>query len=194
MRAVAHELTRRSLLGAGAGLVLGSVAVAGPATATRYATSIGSASSLRLWGKTRTKRVYVPVPYVGRDGRTYTSLNGAANLGGLLVLPGSADWFTPGVTALFGHRTSAGGLMRYANRLQLGDVFTFTIGDVSGSYVLVERQIAPSTTDDQFGSSLTDLTNWDTGGRHGISIRTRTKPNGLPTSTKFLMVLHLLPT
>ena len=104
--------------------------------------------------------------------------NKVLNRGGFGHWVGSAKPGKTGHTILFAHRTSAGGPLRNAHLLKVGDVVV--VGGVS--YRVRAKEIIKS-------NNRSRALNYGRTGRR-LSLITCTKPNGLPTSTKYRLIIR----
>ena len=156
------EISRRTFVKAG---VVGVVGV----TATQVMASGAEAVTL---GKVQIPKIKVNKP-------VYSGTSKAVlNRGGFGHWLGSAKPGADGHCVLFAHRTSAGGPLRRANLLAVGDMIvangvTYT---VKGTQIVGRTEVRKSL-------------NYGTSGRR-LSLITCTKPNGTPTSTKFRLIIR----
>jgi LPXTG-site transpeptidase (sortase) family protein len=104
--------------------------------------------------------------------------NRVLNRGGFGHWVGSAKPGKSGHAILFAHRTSAGGPLRNAHKLKIGDVIV--AGGVT--YRVRAKEIVKS-------NAKRKALSYGKSGRR-LSLITCTKPNGLPTSTKYRLIIR----
>ena len=178
-----HSLYRRQLLKAGAGAAVAVAAVSvlpAHAEAAPKKLPIGTAGIERLWGfSNKKKRILKPKSvWSGTDKPTL-------NKGGLCHWIGTAQPLAKGNCVLFGHRTSAGGLLRKSNTMQVGDKVVLSITGIgTKTYAVVELPTVIGSRD--FAQAI----NWGDKSKANITLVACTKPNKLPTSTKFRLLIR----
>jgi LPXTG-site transpeptidase (sortase) family protein len=132
----------------------------------------GRADAAATLGTVRIPRIDVNKPvYSGTSTKVL-------NKGGFGHWVSSARPGAYGHSILFAHRTSAGGPLRKAHLLKVGDVII--AGGVT--YRVRAKEIVRSNARRQ-------ALNYGSSGRR-LSLITCTKPNGLPTSTKYRLIIR----
>jgi LPXTG-site transpeptidase (sortase) family protein len=121
----------------------------------------------------------ISIPRIGVRKSIYSgTTNTVLNRGGFGHWVGSAKPGKVGHSILFAHRTSAGGPLRKAHLLKVGD--KFTAGGVV--YTVRAKQIVGS-------KEKKKALNYGSAGKR-MSLITCTKPNGQPTSTKYRLIIR----
>ena len=159
--------------------------------ATPVKKPIGTVAIDRLWGHF-TKTTYVTVIVNGKKKRkavkstVYRTRNvwsgtdtKTLNKGGLCHWIGTAAPLTNGNCLMFGHRTSAGGLMRNVNKIQAGDKVVLSINGVTKTYSVAVPKTIIGKKD--FAQAI----NYGNTTHSYLTLVACTKQNGLPTSLSF---------
>lgn len=199
-----QSVDRRQVLkmGAGAAAVAAAASVL-PVTAADAApkapkkVAIGTMALERLWGyyykysyvyetvngKRRRKTIKTKVLRTRSvwSGTDKTTLN----KGGMCHWIGTASPLGKGNCVMFGHRTSAGGLLRNVHKIKIGDLVVLTInGQGSKTYQVVD--LPPVIGSRDFASAI----NWGDKSKSNLTLVACTKTNRLPTSTKFRLLVR----
>jgi len=194
------SLDRRALLKAGGAVTLSAVGVSAVADRAdaNHATATGRIAVERLW---RYYYKYVKTSYVDSRGRRRTryvktkvlrsknTYEGTAtktlNYGGLCHWIGTARPLSNGNCVMFGHRTSYGGPLRYTHRMKVGDQIVLEIdGQGSKTYRVAEPPKVITSRD------FAEAINWGDRSRSNLTLVACTRSNGLPTSTKFRLLIR----
>lgn len=187
------HLSRRRLLqtAAGATVVGGLVGSSiGAAPADAAIRTIGSVSVLRLWGKKSVRQRilgtsryrYVKVPRT--KGLYSGTTRPVLNRGGLCHWIGTPAPLENGNCVLFGHRTTAGGPLRYSHRLVEGDEITLNYGGRSMTYYVVEPPLVIAAND------FYAVGSWGDPSVPCITLVACTKLNKMPTSSKYRLLIR----
>jgi LPXTG-site transpeptidase (sortase) family protein len=185
-------LSRRGFLQATAGVaVTGAVASAVDlAPAGAAIPSVGSAAIVRIWGtksarqripgSTRTRTVKVPKTKPIYEGTAKKILN----TGGLCHWFGTPAPLENGNCVLFGHRTSAGGPLRNSHRMKVGDPITLTVAGQTLTYYVAEKPLVIASND------FHSVAGWGNPNKPCLTLVACTKSNGMPTSTKYRLLIR----
>jgi LPXTG-site transpeptidase (sortase) family protein len=157
------EFSRRGIL------KLFGIGAAGAVTGQLVA---GRADAAATLGTVKIARIGVNKPVY--SGTTTKVLN----KGGFGHWVSSAKPGKNGHSILFAHRTSAGGPLRNAHKLKVGDVIV--AGGVT--YRVRSKEIVKS-------NARRKALNYGSSGKR-LSLITCTKPNGMPTSTKYRLIIR----
>lgn len=200
-----HAVDRRQLLKAGAGVaagaaaasVLGGVVAADVAHAAPKIVAIGSVGIERLWGATsKTVRVggkKTIVKTVKTKGLYGNTANATLNKGGLCHWVGTPQPFAKGNCVLFGHRTAAGGPLRNTHKMKVGDEIILKVGVTQKTYVVMTptTPATPGGVYEIIGKrDFAKAINWGDSNKSNITLVGCTKPNGLPTSKDFRILIR----
>ena len=188
-----NPLSRRKLLQAvpTALVAAGALAVLGEAPAEASTLpSIGAVSVTRLWGTrgVRQRLVGTRRYRTVRLPRTKALFEGTdvsiLDKGGLCHWEGTAPLFAPGNCVLFGHRTHAGGPLRNAHRLRVGDRIVLTSGGTTQAYVVSVKPFVIHSGD------VSSVVTWGDNSGSFLTLVACSKANRLPTSTKYRLLVR----
>jgi len=188
-----QSVDRRQVLKVGAGVVVAAAAVSVlPAHADAVVKKpVGSAGIERLWGFSNKKKKILKTKavWIGTDKATL-------NKGGLCHWIGTPKPLAKGNCVLFGHRTTAGGLLRLSHKIKVGDKIVLTItGQGTKTYVVVRdttnaTSTAASPTAVIGSRDFAQAINWGDKTKANLTLVGCTKTNKLPTSTKFRLLIR----
>ena len=185
------SITRRRLVLGAAGLaVTAGTATTLGATAAGASAPVGTIVIERLWGK-RSVRARIAGTSRYRTNRVavtkklYEGTHKAVlNKGGLCHWFGTPKPFENGNCVLFGHRTTAGGPLRTAHRLRVGDPITLTSNGMTLTYTVAEPPVVVGAKD------FTSVVGWGTSTMPCLTLVTCTMRNKLPTSTRYRLLIR----
>lgn len=157
----------------------------------------GKVGFSRLWGSTTVytktyytdsrgrKRVkYVKTKKLRTKGLYEGTSTPVLNTGGVCHWIGTAAPFTKGNCVLFAHRTSKGGPLRNIHKVKLNDDIVIEINGVSKTYRVTSPKEIITSKD--FAKAINHGDNQ----KSYITLVACTKPNGLPTSTKYRFLVR----
>jgi len=167
-----------------------AVVVGGQAAEAVAPTAFGTIHIRRLWGTKRVRqrivgtRRYRTVTLPKTKGLYAGTEKTVLDRGGLCHWTGSAEPFAVGNCVLLGHRTSAGGPLRYSHRIKVGDPIVLTVGGTALTYRVTENPKVISASD------VAAVFLWGDSSRPGLTLVSCTKLNKLPTSTKYRLLIR----
>ena len=187
-----QAVDRRQVLKVGAGAAV-AVAAAGAVTnvlpdaagaapkkpVEKVGRQLGTIGIERLWGWSNKKKKILKAKRV-YDGTNNKTLN----TGGMCHWIGTPMPLAHGNSVLFGHRTAHGAPLRNTHKMKIGDRIVITIGAVKKEYVVVEPPSVIGSKD--FARAI----NWGDKTKANITLVACTKPNLLPTSTKYRLLIR----
>ncbi|CAB4770781.1 MAG: sortase [Actinobacteria bacterium] len=167
-----------------------AVAVGGQDAEAVAPAPFGTIHVRRLWGTRRVRqrivgtRRYRTVTLPRTKGLYAGTEKKVLDRGGLCHWTGSAEPFAVGNCVLFGHRTSAGGPLRYSHRIKVGDPIVLTVGGTALTYFVSEKPKVISAVD------VAAVMLWGDSSRPGLTLVSCSKRNKLPTSTKYRLLIR----